>query len=346
METDLGLQSASLSDFADAREGADFFQIMRTLEELKVKSNSDSSPAIKLSGNMSMGFSSSLLDRFEFRADEDAQPTADLALNDYHLASSRSTLPDHFIELVQEQVADGNLAPKAFLDIFNDVVISQLYEIRRDFDPALFNSTQRDSDYFKALDSFLDLRRDSKFAELLFDLLSLKEELDVDRFGESRASCAFLSDQLEKILDSRISIDPFMGSWIPTPNQYQMRLESEVKLDGSRALGTRHWSNESAILLEIECDSRDFALSLMPNGAEHQLLLKTLALLTECNFGVLVVTRVTGESWLNCKLGSSLLGYDSWIGKLGVDSASVRGPGFFVSVAELMASIGEGSNGL
>ena len=111
-------------------------------------------------------------------------------------------------------------------------------------------------------------------------------------------------------------------------------------------MGTRHWSNESAILLEIECDSRDFALSLMPNGAEHQLLLKTLALLTECNFGVLVVTRVTGESWLNCKLGSSLLGYDSWIGKLGVDSASVRGPGFFVSVAELMASIGEGSNGL
>ena len=130
METDLGPQSASLSDFADAREGADFFQIMRTLEELKAKSNSDLSPAISFRATCRWAFSS-LLDRFEFRADEDAQPTADLALNDYHLASSRSTLPDHFIELVQEQVADGNLAPKAFLDIFNDVVISQLYEIRR-----------------------------------------------------------------------------------------------------------------------------------------------------------------------------------------------------------------------
>ena len=29
METDLGLQSASLSDFAGAREGADFFQALQ-----------------------------------------------------------------------------------------------------------------------------------------------------------------------------------------------------------------------------------------------------------------------------------------------------------------------------
>ena len=89
---------------------------------------------------------------------------------------------------------------------------------------------------------------------------------------EPRASFAFLSDQLEKILDRESQLTPSRVR-IPTPNQYQMVSGIKVKLDGS--IGNKALVERVSNSAGMECVSRD-SRSLMPNGAEHHLLLKTL----------------------------------------------------------------------
>ena len=172
-----------MSAFLGTQDGSDFYQVMRVLDS--IQQSADQPVNLRLGGHVSFGFQSSLMHEVKVVPDGPGGYSYKIELNDYHLASSKSILPDTFVESVQVSMMDGNAAPKAFLDIFNSELIRSAYKIKKSLDPSLFNLTSSDASYFRSLDALsgLDGRPELRSSlveffgdsfEHWFDILSIR----------------------------------------------------------------------------------------------------------------------------------------------------------------------------
>ncbi|MEK9768844.1 MAG: type VI secretion system baseplate subunit TssG [Betaproteobacteria bacterium] len=318
------------------QEDSDFYQVMRVLDS--IQQSDDQVVELKLGGHVTFGFQSNLMHKLSVESDGATGFTYEIELNDYHLASPKSVLPDTFVDSIQVSALGGNSAPKAFLDIFNRELISSAYEIRKDLDPSLFNLTPSDDSYFLSLDSLSGLYGRPELRSSLVDLFGDSFEFQSNSFSYRRIGKNYLSDSLEDFLGTTVDVKPFAGAWLPIPDEFQLRLTSDVKLDENVSLGSSHWCYDAAIEIFVDCASEEFFRSLLPGGNRYISFVRALAIISDCNFGIYVQLNLNAEKVPNCVLGESRLGFDAWL--LGeTQTGEYNFPSYFLSIEELSGAI-------
>jgi len=325
-----------VSALLGTQEGSDFYQVMRVLDS--IQRSADEPVNLRLEGHVSFGFQSSLMHEVKVVPHGPGGYSYKVALNDYHLTSSKSILPDTFVESVQVSMMDGNAAPKAFLDIFNSELIRSAYKIKKSLDPSLFNLTSSDASYFRSLDALsgLDGRPElrSSLVEFFGDSFDFySNSLCYRKFGRS-----YLSDSLENFLGTGVEIRSFAGAWLPIPEDCQLRLKTDAVLDGQTGLGTSHWCYDAAIELVVDCPSAEYLRNLLPSGGGYRNFVKALAIISDCRFGIHLQLKLNGEEIPDFVLGENRLGFDAWFPEE-TRIANDHNPSFFLSVEELSSAI-------
>lgn len=325
-----------MSALLGTQEGSDFYQVMRVLDSIQ---RSAGQPVnLRLGGHVSFGFQSSLMHEVKVVSDGPTDYSYEIELNDYHLASSKSILPDTFVESVQVSLMDGNAAPKAFLDIFNSELIRSAYNIKKDLDPSLFNLTSSDISYFRSLDALSGLDGRPELRSYLVEFFGASFDFHSNSLSYRKFGRSYLSDSLENFLGTSVAIRSFAGAWLPIPEDCQLKLKTDTILDGQAGLGSSHWCYDAAIELVVDCPSAEYMRNLLPSGGGYQNFVTALALISDCRFGVHLQLKLDGEEIPDCVLGESRLGFDAWFPEE-TRVTNDHNPSFFLSVEELSNAI-------
>jgi type VI secretion system protein ImpH len=313
METDLGTQDPSMSDLTQMSGDINFFQLMRRLEAEGYACFGE--PELRLSGHASLAFQPTFVEKVTFSVSKDeAHQVVSVEANDYHLTGNRSLLPEHFSESIIREALDGNGGPKAFLDLFNRGILASLYGVKKRFDPLLFNGTHRDQEFFKLFDAMVGLPKSSELYALIPERFSQFWRSNPGAFSNRRLNYSYLKSNLQLLLNTKIEVALSDGRWLPVEEEYQLRLDGEVVLDGEKSLGTQYWCNDAEVVITIAAPTPAFAEALLPSGRDYSDLVKLLAFLVDGRFGVVINMQIQDSEIPSLMLGhGAKLGYSSWL---------------------------------
>lgn len=316
-------KNASLNQVGLTAEEYNFFQLARLLEGMS--DVSEVPVRVEFSGHNTHATRPNFVEGIRIQEDEDETRVKILA-NGFHLLGQQGPLPQVFSELLVRQTQSGNLGAAAFVDLFNDKILRALYEIKKRFNPLLFNGSEQDSHLFRLFEAVSGITDDSVYATRMPAKFQRFWRQYAYLIGNRRISYGLLKQLLTQLLDARVEILPATGSWRALPGSSQARLDKTVRLDASRSLGRRYWSHTNGMSIRLTFDSFETYESFLPSGGMYGHALALIAVLTDLTLDVTLQLCVKKEA--NCKRSiraGMRLGQSSWLTGDRLEAASVCG---------------------
>ncbi len=299
----------------------DFFQAVRLVELLRpemypVGHGGKNREAVAFTSHVGLGFPASDLVKAEIPDDENEPAHMSVAF--MGLAGSSGPLPTPFTELIIQRNAARDNASSAFLDIFNNRLVSFLYRSRKKHRVAL-NNLHPDK---------------TVIARWLFSLAGLGFGLNN---SEIKSSARFLlkyaglmSNQtrsmttLEKMLSNffKVSVygEQLLGSWLDIqPSDRTLlgyRKGINNKLGVNMVVGRRSWDQMGRIRLHLTLESIKNLNKFLPTGESYVELnrLTRLYLQQDIDVELSITFAPTQRSGIQLAgIGSVRLAWTAWL---------------------------------
>ena len=310
-------QNNCLTLLEQSGEEFNFFQAIRLLEKMP-----ELSKKLRYKAINSEAFSPN------FIANVEHQPYSNstlVAVNAFGLTGQQGPIPSCYAEMLRRAQECEEDDPNAFLDIFHDQLVSLLYDIKKQFDPLLFNQQAKSHplyDLYSSLTGLTTFKCEHRLP-ITFEHLTANTPIVANR----RVDYSLLKKLLGHFLQCRLSITPNQGAWRNLPKKYQAKLTmpyhsgSQGLLGQGIGLGKRFWDNQAAISIDINVSTIEQCIDLLPpienrSTPYHEKLVALLTFLTDGQYLVYVRLLVDWQaiplSRVRAK-SSLLLGYTSWL---------------------------------
>lgn len=221
----------------------------------------------------------------------DKTRTTTVSVNGFGLTGMQGPVPQCFSELLRRaevKGAQGREQPEGFLDIFHDRLISLLYEIKKHFNPMLFNEQPHEHALYTLFSSISGV-----------SLLNLFDRLPVEKhelasfapiMANRRVDYSHIVSMIKQYFDCRVKIVPNRGAWRVLPKELRAKVSADkTKLSSQQTLGLgkgiglgkKFWDIQAALYLDIYVPDIDTCHQLLPNGEKHQELRALLSFLSD-----------------------------------------------------------------
>ena len=219
---------------------------------------------------------------------------ATVSVNGFGTTGAQGPIPHCFAEMLQRAEVKGRKGredPHGFLDIFHDRIIALLYEIKKHFNPMLFNEQPEEHSLYTMFSSICG------FSLLnLFDRLPVKAD-ELCRFApvlaNRRLDYSLLFNVVKQYLGMPVRLTPNQGAWRSLPEGFQAKLSQKksqlsptqsMGLGNGIGLGKKYWDCQAAIQYDIYAPDIDAFHSLLPQGQNHKNLCRLLSFLSDAKF--------------------------------------------------------------
>ena len=310
-------QDTSLDGLSLTGEEFNFFQLARLIENATTPR--EKPVALRFSGNNTRALKPNFVERV--RVDPGSENFAvEVKTNGFHLTGQQGPVPNTFSEQLAEEYSLGNRGASDFLDIFNDRILRTLYEVKKRFDPMLFNGEQEESRLFSLFESTSGVLADSVLEKKIPAGLKKAWRQYAYIMGNRRISYSLLKPILSDVSSAKVSIDPFIGGWYQLPSGNQAKLDGSTSMADMGCLGRRYWSHDNAIAITLRFEDLDAYLSYLPGEPNHTPLIVLVAFLSDLSFDVDLGLELCASVVPSVDLGGSFrLGHSSWINSAGVE---------------------------
>lgn len=235
------------------------------------------------------------------------------------LSGFAGPLPYAATEILLERAARRDTAGRAFLDIFNNRLMSIFYRTRQGSLPLLERDPERTL-LARALRSLIGIGTPGT-QERLPDVPD-RMLLAFSGILSSRVrSAAGLEAILSAVFGVAARVKGFAGRWLPLGEEAQTRLGAgraarNNRLGSGAVLGRRVWDQQSCYEIELQLDSLERYRDFLPDGRHHE----TLRALARFHSGdgldariTLVLAAATVPPTRLSARNGSLLGWTSWL---------------------------------
>ena len=266
MATDDWTQNTSVADLRARGREFNFFQALRLLEGSEA--NDGAFSALRMKGENSAAFKVNFIEDVRI-IERGSESELDLRVNGFNLSSQNGPLPDIFSELFYREEAEGNRGPNDFINIFNDRLLHSLFEMRKIFNPMLFNGSESDYPHKNLFEAVSGLPTNAALARRFPQRYGEFWKTFSVALANRRTNYSLLRNILTETLAVQVEIDPCNGSWRALPSAYRAKLGGASTLGSGGALGKKYWDQSSRINLQLFVNSRERCLALLPGGEEH-----------------------------------------------------------------------------
>ena len=264
---------------------------------------------VRLSGPLTAEFASSSPARLTPPVGPARQPH--LYVNVFGLGGPDGPLPYAWQEWLQFRRAHKDHAPMAFLDLFHQRLLGQLYRVGQKYRVALPYTAPDQSAVLQLLRAFTGLLPGTaQQSPAATDLLA-RSALVANR----RRSVGGFQSQVQARLGMTPRITQFDGAWFEVPAAAKTRLgrgKSNNRLGMGAMAGQRIWDEHAGICITLGPLVPEVYLALLPGGATHSELMA----LTRFYFGVDMRIRLQLKAGAlpPARLGMAVrLGWSSWL---------------------------------
>jgi type VI secretion system protein ImpH len=315
-----GRSNPSIEDILfDEAYRFDFFQAVRLLELLHPERRPIGRRAgpleevVRFRSHLTLAFPASAIHSLE---PPDEESPARLTAAFLGLTGPSGVLPRHYTELLLERSRLKDFAFRDFLDIFNHRLLSlfhrawEKYRFHVEYERALSRDDERDS-----------------FSDHLFDLVGMGTKglrgrvrfgdeallLYSGLLGQHPRSADALQQILSDYFQKPIAVIQFVGQWLEITEENRTRLGANNELGVSAVAGTRVWDQQAKFMLRVGPLNYAEFERFLPQGNAFQPLVEFTRYCSgqEFDFDVQLVLKAPEVPW--CRLGSSELGYTSWL---------------------------------
>ena len=311
MATNDWTQNTSVKDLRAMGQEFNFFQALRLLESSEEHDGAFS--ALRMKGENSAAFKANFIEDVQFN-EQSSKSELNMTVNGFNLCSQNGPLPDIFSELLYREEAEGNRGPNDFINIFNDRLLHSLFEMKKIFNPMLFNGSKSDYSHKKLFEAVSGLPTNETLSEKFPQRYGELWKTFSVALANRRINYSLLRNILTETLGIRIKLEPCEGSWRELPKTYRAKLGSGLILGAGGALGRKYWDHSSRISLQLFVDSRDRCLALLPGGAEHQDFCRLASALIDGLYEINVEIVLLWEKVSNARIEDDFrLGQTSWL---------------------------------
>jgi len=306
----------------------DFFEAVRVLERLFPerqpvgRSAPPEREVVRFRSRISLTFPASAIHEITQHEDPERQPEMTVAF--MGLAGLLGVLPRHYTEMILERIRQRDHTLRDFLDLFNHRIISLFYRAWEKYRfPVAYERAALSRDRYDPLSLYL------------FDLIGMgtggmRERLKVEGetllyyaglLGQQPHSANALEALLGDYFEVPVSVEQFVGQWLPLSADQRTRLSSR---DASRGaiggaiLGARFWDQQAKFRMRIGPVSLAQLKRLLPINASFGELVQLTRFWVgqELDFDVQIVLKATEVP--ACRLGKPgeqalRLGWSSWL---------------------------------
>jgi len=203
-------------------EELNFFQAIRLLERAVVDIDK-----VRFSANNSQAFHPNFIAGIEQTL---SQKNVNVQVNGFTLTGMQGPIPQSFSDLLRYseiKSSTGKEDPNQFLDIFHDRIISLLYQIKKRFNPLLFNQAQTDHELYRLFSSICG------FEQLdVFEYLPLSQEHLATMspvMANRRLDHSLIHNLLQQSFNCEVKVHPNQGAWKVLPECFQAKLTTKTK---------------------------------------------------------------------------------------------------------------------
>lgn len=343
MATQGWAESADLAGLAIAPQEYNFYQAVRLLKSGRLNPSSELN--LRFKGNNCFEMRPNFIESIDVEDLEEENgkglTTATITVNGFHLTGQQGPLPETVCDLLFRAAQEGDLGPSAFLDIFNNGILHQLFNIKTQFNGMLFGDMSSYSAPVDLTDAVAGIP-DSWLGSDNFPTRYGKFWREfVGLFANRRVSLTLFKQVLGAVLGCRVRITPMTGAWKQLPSGSQIALNRTFRLGLEGAIGRNLWSPSHAITCELEIEDLERFKALLPEGEEHIDFQRLIWLLSDRCFNVKVVLNLDNEAIPPLALNRTEgLGRTSWFKVTGDDTTTIDKKSFWVlsapvSVAEV-----------
>ena len=311
MASDDWSKNASLNQVNLAAEEYNFFQLTRLLEGMS--EDSGARLRVEFAGHNTQATRPNFVEGIQVES-ADSGTQVKILTNGFHLLGQQGPLPQVFSELLSRESQSGNLGATAFVDLFNNRILRALYEVKKRFNPMLFNGSAEDSHLFRLFEAVSGVSEGSVFESKMPATFQRFWRQHAYLIGNRRISYGLLKQILSDLIDAHVEILPATGSWRVLPSDSQARLDKSVRLDASRSLGGRYWSHANGISIRLAFTSLEDYDAFLPSGDMHAHTVALIAVLTDLCFDVQLELRLAKGVKRTARVRNGLrLGQSSWL---------------------------------
>ena len=328
---------ASIARLTTVAEEYNFFQAARLLDGA---TDQHQVPlTVKFRGNNTQAFKPNFVESVEISLGGQGA-VADVATNGFHLLGQQGPVPQMYAAQLADERQNGNIAPEMFLDIFNNRILHTFYEVKKRFDPLMFNGAKTDKELFRLCDAISSVVGKAGLKERLPERFGQFWSRYASALANRRVSYSLLKCLLSDLLGYQVVISPGEGAWKKLNSEQQVRLDGSCALGGHEALGQKFWSHDAGIRIVIETDSLESFESLLVGGMVHDDLVTLLCLISDSRFDIVLEIKPQDEALPkfvaidNCRLGRT-----SWLGDATKKPDSKRSVVRSISKSGLLAQL-------
>jgi type VI secretion system protein ImpH len=277
---------------------------------------SELSAAVRFSSRVSLGFPASDLASVQ-EPEEEGGPFR-VSVDFMGLAGLTGPLPRPLTELVIERSARGDVAARAFLDVFNHRLVELMYAARKKHRPALATGAPESTRISQALFSLVGLGTRGLRGRMQARGVPDRALLTYAGLLSQRPrSMLGLETLLEDYFGVRVRGHQFRGKWLAVEPDDVTRIGATGQsraLGRDAVLGSRVWDQQAAFELEIgpldDARLRDF----LPTGTAYLPLCELVRFWVGVDLEFTLRLVVEKAAVPDTKLGSgSRLGWTSWL---------------------------------
>ena len=337
MATNEWSHDPSIARLTSVAEEFNFFQAARLLDGA---TDQHQAPlTVKFRGNNTQAFKPNFVESVEIKCVGQGA-VADVVTNGFHLLGQQGPVPQMYASQLADERRNGNVAPEMFLDIFNNRILHAFYEVKKRFDPLMFNGAKTDTELFRLCDAISSVVGKAGMKERLPERFGQFWSRYASALANRRVSYSLLKSLLSDLLGYQVVISPGEGAWKKLKPEQQLRLDGSCALGGSEALGQKFWSHDAGIRIAIETDSVESFESLLIGGTVHGDLVTLLCLISDSRFDIVLEVKLKDEALPNVvALNNCRLGRTSWLGGASKRLGSRRSVVRSISKSQMLAQL-------
>lgn len=298
---------------------------------------------LRLESDIRYDFAPSSISYLDSEYDDQGRPRRKLGMAKFGITTLNGPLPQAYTDWLYQEISDGNMALKAFLDIFNHRLLSIRYLIRAQSRISLSAKAPNQSDIVAGADASAGFGTDMLFERMPVSRRMIQSYAGL--MGNSRTSISIVRGLLSAVFKTNIKVYQYQGQWLHFEEDDLCRIgmlsdSSHVsshannnRLGSGAVLGTKHW--DQSALIKIEMGAMDFKTltQLLPDGDHHEQLTALVRYLSNQSWDALIRLVIKAKdipkSYLNSSdEGTMRLGRSAWlkqdIGASGVSEFLVK----------------------
>jgi type VI secretion system protein ImpH len=256
------------------------------------------------------------------RLAEDDTDVSEMTVGFLGLIGPSGVLPPHYDDAVTRRLRDGDAAPRDFLDLFHNRLVSLFHAAWEKHHPLVSRETARregrgEDPFTAALLALVGLGTPGLAGRLPFPDAALLP--GANHLARAARSATALADLLALRLGALVEVEQFRPGWLTMEPSERTRLSGTggfARLGADAVLGERVRDRRHRFRIRIGPISLRAFLRLLPPGEDHAELRAFVRQFAPADLSWDLLLLLRGEEAPPCRLGGATpprLGWTTWL---------------------------------